>query len=201
LAVNDLRSTILHTKHKFFRTGIPPEFFGANPRHINLNTDQKNITDKWAKDPNGNFFIWGEPGRGKSYFAIALMYYLEQAKKIPWTEMMFVEAPLMYQEWLSNISNYQENYSMLLKLKDKRVIIFDDVGVKKPSEGFLEFFHVAVNSRLNQPELITIFTTNLNAKEFNETLGPRLVSRICSGIKIELKGSDLRRKNNFDPIS
>lgn len=175
------------------RPGIPARFWGASPSKINFSEEQKKLINTWAKNPSGNLLFYGEPGRGKTYAAIACMYFLESCK-IPWHDQRFIEIPMFYQQWLGNILHYDENLSNLYKLKEIKVLVLDDIGVKKPSESFLDYLHTLINARCNNQDLITIYTTNLSAIEFNEMLGPRIISRISDGVKIEFKGPDLRRK-------
>lgn len=188
------------------REGIPEAFFGAKIKSIVLdenvleNQRKGKILKDWACKPPcvGNLLFHGAPGRGKTYAAIALMYFLEKFDKIPWHEMRFVNIAELNQQWLANFGNYSENYARLTFLKSVKVVVFDDLGLRKPSEGFLDFLHCLIDARVNSPALINIYTTNLTGKEFNDLLGPRLVSRISGGVKIEFKSKDFRQMNTKD---
>lgn len=178
------------------REGIPPKYYGASAKDCKLTKEQFNQIDVWCETCAGTILLSGDPGRGKTYTAIAFMYYFEKAKKIPWHSQKFISMPDFYQEWLSGFSSSQDNYENLGKLKEKKVLIFDDIGLRKPTDGFLEYLHALINHRCNEPDLITIFTTNLVAKEFNDLMGPRLTSRITAGLNLKLDGEDMRKEQN-----
>lgn len=178
------------------RPGIPEIYWGAAAKNCKLSQNQFLQVDNWLKNCQGNILLWGAPGRGKTYTAIAFMYFFEKKKNINWHDQQFVSLPLFYQEWLSGFSTSEDNYEKLNKMQQRKVLILDDIGLRKPSEGFLEFLHALIDHRCNCPELITIYTTNLTSKEFNDLLGPRLISRISDGLILELKGVDMRKPEN-----
>lgn len=186
-------------KHAFYRTGIPECFFGADSLKIIFDDNpQENHSKKfkmkpWVFDPYQNLLFYGKPGRGKSYAAIACMYFLEK-RRIDWTDMAYVNIPELNQEWLANNSNYEHNKYRLDYLKEFKVLVLDDIGIRAPTPAFLDYLHVLIDER-NNKKCITIYTTNLNSKEFNDFLGPRIASRISNGVQIEFNGPDMRNLN------
>lgn len=185
-----------------FRPGIPLRFQGAAARQIEcvLSKDNFKSLSKWATRPSGNLVLEGPPGRGKTYAAIACMYFFENYHGIPWSEQIFIELADLNQEWLCNIKDPKDNYTLLEKIKKKQVVVFDDLAIKAPSESFLEFLYTAINHRVNDPALITIYTTNLGSKGVSDAMGPRMVSRIYSGCNIKFEGDDFRLKKPYTSL-
>jgi len=176
------------------RPGIPPEFYGASASNIQLEDSECKRLGKFitqSEFPNAIFY--GPPGRCKTYAAIACMYFLE-SKGINWYDMKYSFLPLLNQKWLSNVSSYQDNYEILLDFSEKDLLILDDLGVRRPSDGFLDFLYCLINNRNNNPHLKTIYTTNMSSKELNDIYGSRIVSRIFQGEQFEFKGIDMRLK-------
>lgn len=175
------------------REGIPEIMQGAEIRKVKEKISSEKFIQlkNWARKSLGNCLFFGEPGRGKSYAAVALMYWFEYLG-IHWHDQKFIEIPQLNQDWLANIRTYENNYSLLEVIKNKRVVIFDDIGIRNPSDGFLDFLHTGINHRCNSPSLITIYTTNLKSGDLNASYGPRIVSRISDGLILHFDGPDLR---------
>ena len=180
-----------------------PEAFQEVPRKkakfsFDSSTNAKQCENimNWLRSGCGNAVFHGKPGRSKSYNAVTCMMYFNEKHKIPWHEMRFINVPDLFQDWLSNMENYSMNAYKLGILKEIKVLVLDDLGVRKPSEGFLDYLHCLIDSRYNKKDLITIFTTNLTGSEFNHMLGPRMISRISSGVNIHFDGEDYRMSKN-----
>jgi DNA replication protein DnaC len=185
--------------------GIPEHYFGAAVSKIkNLSPEQFANLANWAATEWGNCIFHGEPGRGKTYAAIALMQYFKCARKIPWHEQRFVSVGILNQQWLTNMQDYVLNSTYASKIKEVKVLVIDDLGLRKPSDGFLDYLFDIINHRCLQRDLITIYSTNLQSKELNDILGPRLISRIADGPVFKFEGPDIRRlmpKNSkIEPI-
>lgn len=175
--------------------GIPKRFWDIDWRKLNIPKDQCDKLNKWANNKRGNCILKGPTGRGKTYCAVALMYCFNQWKKIAWSDQRFVELSALNQEWLANMSDYYLNVTKANILKSCKVLVLDDIGVRRPSDGFLDYLFSILNHRSNDPELITIYTTNLNSKEWQDLMSPRVVSRAAEktdGVVIEFERSDLR---------
>lgn len=159
------------------------------------NEDLKKI-NIWTDEPSESAIFTGEPGRGKSHaaFVIAKQTSIIIRKKFPdfyyQDNFCFCVLSELNQYWVSHVT---ESYEMLRRLINVTCLVIDDLGVRSPSEGFLDFLYAIINGRINNKSP-TIYTTNLNSKEINSLYGPRMVSRIYSGLKIEFTGKDLRLK-------
>lgn len=172
--------------------GVPKEHLGAKACDINISSDEMRKMNLWARKPHGNLILHGETGRGKSYAAVACMYYLDAMHKIPLFDQKFINVSDLYQEWLLNQDDKAKNYDLLQKLKEIRVLILDDVGVRSPSEGFLEYIYNIINHRCGDKDLISIYTMNLTSLELTNSFGPRITSRMSDGVFIKFDKNDAR---------
>lgn len=86
-------------------------------------------------------------------------------------------------------------YLQYQRIKSVDLVIWDDIGVTGVSPMDLESLYALINHRI-QSGLSNIFTGNLTEHEIENTLGPRLKSRIWNASEcIELLGED--RRNGF----
>lgn len=175
-----------------FTTEIPQRFMSAATRDIkNCSKEDYEKLCSWSVKPRGNLLFHGLTGRGKTYAACAIMIFLMHKKGIDIHDQKFVNISELNQVWVSNLNDHRQNYDLLCKLKECKVLVIDDLGVKVPSDSFLDFLYTIINHRSDKDE-ITIITTNLGSKELNEYYGPRILSRIGSGLNIKFTGEDFR---------
>jgi DNA replication protein DnaC len=73
------------------------------------------------------------------------------------------------------------------------VLVIDDIGAEKPSDYTQAVIYEIINTRYNDMKP-TIVTTNLSSKDMTEIYGSRMLSRIASGVIIQLSGNDMRLK-------
>lgn len=180
---------------------IPPIFQKPKIDEFQISKEDAEQLTAWMSDPACPAVFEGDPGRGKSYAAakctahLGKKFQIEGYKSGTYKENFFAFVVLsdLYQEWLSKITSHNSLESLTSNLKNVDVLTLDDIGIRPPTDGFLDFLYSIVNHRVNY-ELITIYTTNFSSKETNEKYGPRMVSRMYSGIKIEFRGEDLRLK-------
>ena len=78
------------------------------------------------------------------------------------------------------------------KLKNAKIVIFDDIGAEKSTEWVRERLYTLINHRVMEG-LTTLYTSNLTIDEIRDNLGSRVASRIKEGnLFVELKGQDRR---------
>lgn len=129
--------------------------------------------------------IGGNNGVGKTYAAVAMLkeFYLV-TKEIP----IFVNISNLYQTWKED---EEQRTAIKYKFKRAKLLILDDLGVREPTEAFLDFLYSIINNRYNDMQG-TLITTNLSSKEISNCFGNRIYSRLLSGKVIKLDGNDLR---------
>lgn len=175
---------------------FPKKYDKASIQNVYLEQDKQEI-DKiknWifsTQTNKGPLFFFGAAGRGKTYTAIACLYFLNKFGKIPWNEIKFVNSSELNQEWL--YWDALNRYENLKKLQEATVLVLDDLGVKQPSEAFMDYLYAIINNRDGNMKP-SFYITNLSSIELNNCFGPRFVSRLMSGEVIYFKKDDLRKK-------
>lgn len=135
-------------------------------------------------------YIHGGVGTGKTHVAFAL-YKEAQEKKIAcllWnTTEMFREFRLDIRRLPNEARGVEEAL-----IKDRGLVIFDDIGAEKLTDWVAETFYLIINKRYEEM-LPTIFTSNLTIPELADKIGDRTVSRIVEMCEIvKLDGKDRR---------
>lgn len=171
---------------------IPNKLFDSSAKKItNLSADDLKNLNQWASKKSGQLLLVGKPGRGKTCCSIALMRFFDR-EGIALTDQHYYFVPDLFEIWKSQMHENWKNYDLLTKLKEFRVLVLDDMGSKEPSPSFLDFLYVVINHRCLGDD-ITIYTSNLNSKEMNDSFGGRIVSRISEGLILKFEGEDLRQ--------
>lgn len=152
------------------------------------------IIKAWIDNPNQFLLIWGDPGRGKTRLACAIInwFLCFKPEKVE-DKFDFIVLGDLTQQWIANCTEPKINFLIYEHLKSIPFLIIDDIGVRKPSDAFLDFFHTIIDYRCVNA-MATILTTNLTKDEMNRDFSARLVSRFASGFVINLKGPDKRMK-------
>jgi DNA replication protein DnaC len=141
-------------------------------------------------------YLCGEAGRGKSCAAASI--YCGWSRSALWLEANAVVADIIncrtngrgfivrttaeqsWDEWGSQIER---------KVRDASLVVFDDVGMRRPTEAAFEVFFGLINLRRGKP---TIYTGNPDPKRLCEVYDRRIASRLLCGTVIELTGADRR---------
>jgi DNA replication protein DnaC len=150
------------------------------------------LMDFW-ENPIEFILLCGNAGRGKTYSAccVLIAYW-----KSGGGDGLFVSASELYLKWKEKISEYGSAMSLANRLMEVKILVLDDLGIRTPTDAFLDFLYAIINGRMNE-RMGTIFTTNLTSTQMTEKLGEALSSRICSGKIIKFEGKDRRIKKDF----
>lgn len=162
-------------------------------------------SDLWHKVLKGEGLYLHSPitGNGKTSLAcVCLLRYL--AKSVMVDPNDFDNRRVLYIntcEFLERIKASFNNPDPLLdrlfeELTDKsmapKLMLFDDIGSEKSTPFAIGKLYTLINFR-SANELATIFTSNLNIKQLEEIMGPRIASRIRGMCNlVELMGPDRR---------
>ena len=147
-----------------------------------------------------NLMIWSnEVGTGKTLMAtkLAEQYILKRNEKNRATDCaLFINVGdlLFYKkDSFNNVVSQKMIWDLEEKIKDCKLVVWDDIGTKGMSEFDKEYLIVLLNHRLNDLHKSNIYTTNLNENQLREVIGVRLASRLREDTEIiELKGGDKR---------
>lgn len=148
---------------------------------------------KWARRPFGFVLFAGNSGKGKTYASCCV---LSMAVKCGVPDAYFINVSDLYIRWKDSFNAGASELHILTSLGDKKLLVIDDIGVRTPTEGFLEFIYLLLSKRMSGDKG-TIITTNLTGEQMYEKLGDALSSRICGGEIIVFEGPDRRKKLGF----
>lgn len=145
---------------------------------------------------NGNsLFLYSEiTGNGKTSLAckVAQIYITKTlfSEDIE-NKILFISVPDFLEELRTGYDDGNYEY-LLSKVKNCKMVIFDDLGAEKPSEWVRERLYTIINHRVNNG-LCSIYTSNKSIEELEATLGSRICSRLRQDTKIvQLLGKDRR---------
>jgi DNA replication protein DnaC len=161
--------------------------------------------NRWRLDVKYNvyrgkgLFLYSETkGNGKTSWACKILN--EYLKKVCLTNNLkcrgiFVNVPDFLQGVRNEIStDGNDMHELVDHIKEADIVVWDDIGVEKPSDWVREQLYILINYRESN-NLSQVYTSNINLSTLqNEKyLGGRIVSRIngqCD--KYEFKGDDRR---------
>lgn len=136
----------------------------------------------------GGLVFSGSVGTGKTYEAITLAKHLYVKQGITG---VFTTGTDMAMKLKSAVGDgtYEET---VRNYRERDLLFIDDLGVESATEFMKESLYNILNHRYNNM-LPVLFTTNLSAKEFADTYGQRLLSRLVEMAEfVKLNGEDKR---------
>lgn len=161
----------------------------------------KTVDEKFFRewDFTRNLLICGNVGVGKTHAAKELLrrYRGKSVNPRTWTVAIsdakfkeFISAQQMGHKPLMESSS--DGY-MLEKLLRCEVLLFDDIGVTDTTDAYLRKLTYLLDERSEKGRR-NIFTTNLTAKQLENHLNERIISRILHHtVIVEMVGPDRRR--------
>ena len=179
------------------------ELQGIAPRYYN--TDFKNhpaIKPHWneilefAKKPEGNIFMAGACGNGKTMNAVAIM---AACLVFRGPGARYFNAETLYQGWRRESKQGDPAY-YAEKLSDSPVLVLDDLGQGEITDAFKRWVYSLINKRWEW-EKPTVVTTNLNSEEFRNLYGDAILSRLMDGKVWKFDGRDYRLPNNRNEMA
>lgn len=154
-------------------------------------------------DDGGILYIYSRTcGNGKTTWSIKmLLQYFNEVWEGNGLEKrgLFINVPTYINKTKAVMSHPDPEFEQLrLDIPKVDLVVFDDVTVAKLSDYDYTVLFSLIDERVFQQKAM-IFTGNVPPKDLEQFFGSRLSSRICQGINIELKGSDMRTwsKNKY----
>lgn len=143
---------------------------------------------------NWPIYIWGLPGRGKSG-AAKVVYEDMVGSRVWWraadlcTDIAAIRMGGSLTRSRGDLVWQETERSIWNKLDAARFAVIDDLGTRDPSGASYDVLLSATDYRARKP---TIWTGNLSPVDLAKLYDARLVSRICCGVVIEIRGPDRR---------
>lgn len=164
------------------------------PRYINCDFENHPaISHRWleivdyVKAPQGNIFMSGSCGNGKTLTAVAIFaFYISKYG----AGARFFNTESLYPTWL-NESRHGFPGDLALRLSRSPLLVLDDLGQGDISDSFKRWLYSIINRRWEFEQPI-VCTTNLASPEFREVFGDAILSRLMDGRVWKFEGRDHR---------
>lgn len=157
---------------------------------------------KFVKEGYNLLIYSNNPGNGKTTWASKLgLEYIDYISQYA-TEnpLLYINLPLYFDERKAGIQDKSLSKEIQRKeflIKNAKLIIFDDIGIKDLTEFEKQLFYIWVEHRTSK-KMASIYTSNINPNNFNQIFGPRIADRILGySTCIEIKGQSRRKEKNF----
>jgi len=174
--------------------GCLPEHRNAELINCDLSLSQKSELSAYAKSANGFLLFSGIAGVGKTYTACAVLRAcLENNPKLSAKFCMFCD---FYYLFLEQPKLEECTSTFVAKYAEIDVLVLDDMGMRAPTDPFLDVLFSILSKRLSSRRS-TIITTNYSAHEIGERFTAAVLSRLTSGILMKLVGKDKRTNRDF----
>lgn len=157
-------------KDAYFRLRLNPTYIDYNhhpSRKTLINSLKKVISGESRK----GFYIYGEPGVGKTHIMIAACNELAIKGK----RIAYVYVPLMIQNLRVHFKNSDYESTLIERLKNADVCVLDDIGAETLSTArwFYSSFLIPILNWRMEAEMMTFFISNYSESE----LASRLMSK------------------------
>ena len=143
------------------------------------------------------FYLWGEPGRGKTFFAYILLNELIFQFVRPGK---FISLSKSFHELRHTFDEGSETQGqampMIDMLSNVPFLVIDDFGVQRNTEWEMEILYNLIDARYANQRL-TFITTNQKVNDLKDLAQGRIYSRLLEMCHIiEVKGHDFRELGN-----
>jgi DNA replication protein DnaC len=144
-----------------------------------------------ARHTGRNLFLFGQPGRGKTHAAAALLRsHLETTLKPGYLRIV----PELMVELRKAIVTHRVE-AVLDQLSNASALVLDDLGSENDTDYALEKIYLLIDRWWNGKKKNLWITSNLTPGEISERLDPRIASRIVGMCRVvEVSGEDWRLK-------
>lgn len=158
----------------------------------------KEQVESWTKNPHRGgqpMYLWGPPGTGKSQTAVWVGNILSRMG----VDGEWMSAPNAIQQMRESYSGDKESWiAKMARWVSVPFLVVDDIGAEGSGKDVSDFLYRIADARHNAM-LATIYTSNVGpALLGNSGMDPRTVSRISSGVAIELTGRDRRKTSDYN---
>ena len=184
------------TIEKRVQSAIPELYWGARTEHLSIG-----IIELWQSLMKGQgLYIWGMPGRGKTYAMCSFArHWIESGKKVLW--VFYDDICSEIRSTYSGVGNGNEA-AIINRLCEVERLIIEDIGTsvsdnRQESDFSLRVFLMILDRRLRNCKP-TFITGNKPIEVLGKSFDARVASRLMQVCRIvEMTGRD-RRKDNIN---
>ena len=135
--------------------------------------------------------LWGPPGVGKTHTAFALANHLLDKGR----NVIVATALDLMAELRGSVTHGCGQGARVAECDG--LVVIDDLGAEKSTDFAIQELYRIISKR-EAWESLTLVTTNLSPDQIAERKGPRMVSRLASGLVRELTGPDRRLSRDVE---
>jgi DNA replication protein DnaC len=176
--------------------GVPRKMLHADHKNFKIISDVHGrsyltLAEEWIKKPC-SLLLEGDPGRGKTFFMHALVKGLLEKAEVH--QICLMRSKDIDDRILAEFMQYGYSTNFLKRLADVEYLLIDDFGVQRLTERSERDWYDFVDRRI-MDERVTVFSTNLDKKQFVDAFGGRIASRLEECKRIVFAGPDLRKRD------
>ena len=152
-----------------------------------------------GKKDKQNLVLYGEPGRGKTWFMYCLMNEIHRYHENDYRQpgVYFFKSKTLDDRIISEMREWGSANDLINnKICGCDVLFLDDMGMERSSERAERDMFEIVDTRGNNLRP-TVISTNLNSQQIEESFGSRISSRLKEYTWIKFQGKDLREVNEM----
>lgn len=168
---------------------VPKKFRKCCLEHI---TEHNLVIERFIKNPTDSLILYGEPGRGKTYFLYSIIHTLLEKAKCPRHYIRFFSGVDLEDRIRKEVGEFKSSSHFVETLADAEFLFIDDFGVASMAEEAERHYYKLLDLRLNN-ELPTVISTNLDDADLLRMFGKRIQSRLKFCKRINFEGEDLRK--------
>lgn len=146
------------------------------------------IGKRWLKKPF-SMVLFGEAGRGKTYFTLCLAKAIVDSGKID--QLYFKRSKHLDDDIIWEFEKYKTAAHCINAFSRIPILMIDDFGIDRNTERVERDFYEIIDNRWSH-EMTTVISTNLNRDQIEKVYGSRIFSRMKDFYWVGFSGPDLR---------
>jgi|GEM_PF-1465513 len=168
--------------------GFPKAYLSVLEKEWNQRDEVVRFGAKYARMPDKPLMITGPNGTGKTFTACRIgALFVKNSGSVA----RFWNTSSLSVKWRELSTEPRSLMHFTISLSESPILILDDLGIRCPTDAFMDFLYQIINNR-DEAMLPTIVTTNLDDRKLSEQFGNAISSRIGAGFRITLDGKDRR---------
>ena len=165
------------------RCGVPAHWQNASFDYCNdLPPKLADSARLWAEAPYGIIYLYGPPGVGKSYLAVAILRAILESGVLPPRacryvgEREFLDA--LKATYDCSIKSVSPRLLSTTHFRDVELLLYDDMGTARQTDWTRGEISTLIEHR-HANNLLTIITSNIEPNDLAQSIDGRVLSRIA----------------------